>query len=39
MNHPVFSPANNTASSSPFGTITERLNRPHLMQVVARLVF
>jgi hypothetical protein len=39
MNHPVFSAANNTASSSTFGTITAQANRPRLMQVVARLVF
>jgi hypothetical protein len=39
MNHPVFAAANNTASSSTFGTITAQLNRPRAMQVVARLVF
>ena len=39
MNHAVFAAANNTASSSTFGTITSQANRPRLVQVVARLVF
>jgi hypothetical protein len=39
MNHPVFAAANSTASSSAFGTISSQLNRPRLVQVVARLVF
>jgi hypothetical protein len=39
MNHPVFAAANSTASSSAFGTISSQLNRPRLIQVVARLVF
>ncbi|HXA50529.1 MAG TPA: hypothetical protein VNV86_09515 [Candidatus Acidoferrum sp.] len=39
VNHAVFSPANNTASSSEFGTITAQANRPRLMQFILRLVF
>jgi hypothetical protein len=39
MNHAVFAAANNTASSSTFGTISSQANRPRLIQVVARLVF
>jgi Carboxypeptidase regulatory-like domain len=39
VNHVVFSPANNTASNSAFGTITAQANRPRLMQFVLRLVF
>ncbi len=39
LNHPVFAAANNTASSSAFGTITTQANRPRLVQFVARFTF
>jgi len=39
FNHPVFAAANNTASSSAFGTISSVANRPRLIQIVARLAF
>jgi hypothetical protein len=39
LNHPVFAAANNTASSSAFGTISSVANRPRLIQIVARLAF
>jgi hypothetical protein len=39
LNHATFAAANNTASSSAFGTISSQANRPRLIQVVARLVF
>lgn len=39
MNHPVFAAANNTASSSAFGTITSMANKPRSVQLVARFQF
>lgn len=39
MNHPVFAAANNTVSSSAFGTISSMANKPRSMQIVARFAF
>jgi hypothetical protein len=36
-NHVIFGPANTTASSSAFGTITTQANTPRSIQLVARL--
>jgi hypothetical protein len=39
LNHPTFAAANNTASSSAFGTITAMANKPRAVQLVARFQF